>query len=419
MERRPRGTGSIVLRKDGLWVGRFRGKAVYGRTKSEASAKLAELVAAGGVRPSSMKLDAFLDGWLAEKETVLKPATAKAYRSAVANWILPELGGLKVSEVTPLDVERVERRILDAGRTPATARNAFRVLSSALRDAERVGLTARNPCHAARAPQVRPNPRPAIPPAHLKAIFEANADDPYLTRFMLALFTAGRQGEILGLELDRLHLDGPAPYVELTRSLQRVSWRHGCPEDAPCGRRRGVDCPQRGFAIPAGHDPEQVAGGLWLLTPKSATSARPIALMPTMVDALRLWVSTMRPVRFVFERDGRPVSEKEDLAAWRAMQVRAGIGSPYPVHSLRHTAATMMAEAGIDERTRIAVMGHSSADMTAYYTHREVAQQHAALGALEAGFAGVVDAGRPGRESDNMPRSPHATMGAEGDGNGA
>lgn len=114
--------------------------------------------------------------------------------------------------------------------------------------------------------------------------------------------------------------------------------------------------------------------------------------MPTIVEALRLWLDYAQPQRFVFEADGHPINPRVDWAAWRTMQAAAGINPPYPIHSLRHTAAPLMAEAGIPERTRINVMGHSSADMTAYYTHREVAEQHQALGALETGLAGIVEA---------------------------
>ncbi len=40
MGRRPKGEGSIYQRADGYFVGKYQGKTVYGKTKTEAKDKL-------------------------------------------------------------------------------------------------------------------------------------------------------------------------------------------------------------------------------------------------------------------------------------------------------------------------------------------------------------------------------------------
>ena len=77
MSRRANGEGSVYRRKDGRWVGAHyvlrpdggrERRPVYGRTRAEASAKLAELVAktAAGV-PLAVKswtVQAYAEHWL-------------------------------------------------------------------------------------------------------------------------------------------------------------------------------------------------------------------------------------------------------------------------------------------------------------------------------------------------------------------
>lgn len=383
--RRARGTGSITRRKDGLYMVRFKGRTAYAKTQTEANKKLAKLITDNTPRTvdTRIKVSDYLDIWLKEKRQEIKPAVARTYEEKIRRYINPIIGHMRLNDVGALDVERVWKTMIDHGLSPASARYAFRVMSVAFKDAERLGTIIRNPCAAARTPKVPKNPMPAISAPVLAQIVEANKTEPYLTRFLLGIFTAGRQGEILGLELDRLHLNVPMPYVELTRSLQRVAWIHGCDTDAPCWAKRATDCPMRHLEdISPTYQPEQVHGSLVLMTPKTVTSARPIALMPPITQALHLWIEHTQPTRFVFERDSQPIDPSWDRREWKRLQQQAGLSTFYPVHSLRHTAATLMAEAGIDERIRIGVMGHSSADMTAHYTHRQVAEQHLALGAL-------------------------------------
>lgn len=52
-------------------------------------------------------------------------------------------------------------------------------------------------------------------------------------------------------------------------------------------------------------------------------------------------------------------------------------------HDLRHTAATRMAERGVDPFTIAAIMGHTDIKMTVSYTHATISAKRAAVAALE------------------------------------
>src|SRR5207247_821987 len=53
---------------------------------------------------------------------------------------------------------------------------------------------------------------------------------------------------------------------------------------------------------------------------------------------------------------------------WQSALKRAGI-TGLRFHDLRHTAATRMAECGVDAFTIAAILGHKSVEMTARYAH--------------------------------------------------
>lgn len=74
------------------------------------------------------------------------------------------------------------------------------------------------------------------------------------------------------------------------------------------------------------------------------------------------------------------------------LEQRSAIGPKLTFHGLRHTLATVLAEAGCDEQTMAAVLGHKSTAMTAHYARRAQTKKRAvaAIKTLErkgGGFA--------------------------------
>ena len=61
---------------------------------------------------------------------------------------------------------------------------------------------------------------------------------------------------------------------------------------------------------------------------------------------------------------------------------RAGLdASQYSSHKLRHTAATLMIQNGVDVRTVQEVLGHSNLNTTQIYTHVDNSELHIAADA--------------------------------------
>jgi len=107
-------------------------------------------------------------------------------------------------------------------------------------------------------------------------------------------------------------------------------------------------------------------------------------LLPPMVAALeRLKAGEgPNPSGLVFHHaDGRPISPEEDHAAWKALLKLAEVQDA-PLHAARHTTATLLQQAGVDEQTRMQVMGQSSIVAHRGYVHVDRTHARKALNNL-------------------------------------
>ena len=68
-------------------------------------------------------------------------------------------------------------------------------------------------------------------------------------------------------------------------------------------------------------------------------------------------------------RRGLPLRPQSIRLQLRKYADRAGIGRRVTPHMLRHTAATLLIETGVDIRFVQRLLGHSSIAMTEIYTH--------------------------------------------------
>ena len=65
---------------------------------------------------------------------------------------------------------------------------------------------------------------------------------------------------------------------------------------------------------------------------------------------------------------GRPLNYRTDLARWKQLLTEAGVRDAR-LHDARHTAATVLLELGVPERTTMGVMGWSNPALTQRYQH--------------------------------------------------
>lgn len=121
---------------------------------------------------------------------------------------------------------------------------------------------------------------------------------------------------------------------------------------------------------------------------------RQVALSSVLLEALRVYWRAYRPERCLFPGEGvdQPMGPSTIQRALKAARARAGIAKPASPHTLRHSYATHLMEAGTDLRVIQTLLGHRSLRTTAIYTHvatERVRTTRSPLDALSADFVPV------------------------------
>jgi site-specific recombinase XerD len=98
---------------------------------------------------------------------------------------------------------------------------------------------------------------------------------------------------------------------------------------------------------------------------------RYVMLSPRLLALLREYWKAARPTEWLFPGDipGRPLTASTVHRVCVQAARDAGLGKHVTVHTLRHSFATHLLEAGTDIRTIQVLLGHRNLKTTAVYTH--------------------------------------------------
>jgi site-specific recombinase XerD len=98
---------------------------------------------------------------------------------------------------------------------------------------------------------------------------------------------------------------------------------------------------------------------------------RYVMLSPRLLALLREYWKAARPTEWLFPGDvpGRPLTAGTVHRVCVQAARDAGLGKHVTVHTLRHSFATHLLEAGTDIRTIQVLLGHRNLETTAVYTH--------------------------------------------------
>lgn len=97
---------------------------------------------------------------------------------------------------------------------------------------------------------------------------------------------------------------------------------------------------------------------------------RLVPLSDKLLTLLRAYYAEYRPGGYLFPgATDRPLNKKSIQVACRRACEAAGLRKRVTTHTMRHSYATHMLEAGTDLRTLQVILGHSSISSTAIYLH--------------------------------------------------
>jgi integrase/recombinase XerD len=117
---------------------------------------------------------------------------------------------------------------------------------------------------------------------------------------------------------------------------------------------------------------------------------REVPLSPKLLETLRVYFRWMRPTTFLFPgtvkgvRADVPITPNVVWLACRQAAQRAGITKHLSPHSLRHSCASHLLEAGADLRTIQVLLGHSRLEHTLIYLHLSPKHMQAIPNPLDA-----------------------------------
>lgn len=400
--RRQYGSGSVFQRKDGRWVGRIeagwtsagtrRRITVTAATEKDAKAKLRakqrEIAQQGApaARPQSGTVKAWSEEWLALHQSEVRPQSYNASRSAVTTWIVPAIGRKRLDALTPGDVRTVLSAVRKAGRSDATVTRTRAVLLSMLRRAteehrhvplEVLSVKDRRPADRAT------RERSALAPDDAVKTLRAAASTDGGVRFAVAMLEGLRPGEARGLTWDA---------VDFERGTLTISWQlQALPYLDPKDRSKG-------FRVPDQHESIHLTHAYHLTRPKTKSGDRVVPLLAEVGQALARWREHApdNPWGLIFTTttkrgDIMPVRDDLDRAQWKDLLAQAGVSRVYDLYEARHHVATLLLEAGVDEHTVKAIMGHTSVDTSRIYQHASIGLRRVEL---ERATAGLIAAAK-------------------------
>lgn len=288
-----------------------------------------------------------------------KSNTVATYTTILNNVIAPTIGREKVVDLTARQCQHWINS-LRRDYSPARIELIRAVITGALKEAVRLDVIRANPMADVRMPKKSRPERQLWTPEEAKRVLAASEPDPQLHAFYrVALTTGMRPGEIRALMWGDIDLD--AGKITVRRSVTRAeNYRPIVGDSTKTGKTRTVGIPPRTVAA--------------LKRYRASQAER------------RLRTEHWAKTDLVFDRgDGHVMAQQTFARRHERIIELAGVPHVSP-HGMRHVAATLLLEAGVDVKVVSDTLGHSTTTTTRdIYQHvTERLQRTAAdtLGAL-------------------------------------
>jgi len=220
------------------------------------------------------------------------------------------------------------------GLAPRTAGHAHRVLGRALRDAEIAGLVTRNVARLVRPPRVPHAEMRTLTNEQARTLIESVANERLGALYVVALASGARLGELLAIRWQ--DVDTARSTIRITRTLTRTDHGVEIGETKTASSRRSIPLGRAAMAALQAHRLRQAEERLRNGFGKAATHD------------------------LVFGDElGRPIDGTHVAHTFEGVLARAGLPR-VRFHDLRHTAATLLLEAGMHPRVVADRLGHST-----------------------------------------------------------
>lgn len=201
---------------------RDQGSLVFNGTKSEAEAKLAELVAEANTGVSAknknMTVKELLEYWYEATKNTVGYRTKCSYDETIKLHLVPNFGGYKLIDLEPSMIQKYCND-MDGKLSNTTIAYHYRVLKMALLFAVGQKLIRSNPADGVKPPSKTEYEGILLAPSQIKYVLDNTKDTIMYMPIALAAFLGLRRGEICALTWDNVDLENNV--VRIAHSLSR------------------------------------------------------------------------------------------------------------------------------------------------------------------------------------------------------
>jgi integrase len=375
-KRRANTAGQIIARGEDTWLvriftgrdgngkRRYLNKTIKGKKKDAQdylSKTLTAISTGTFVESSPITFAEYLDKWLAATSSRVREKTYRSYEEVLRIYVRPTLGGNRLADIRPLDIQGLYAELQARKLSARTIRYAHAVTFSAFKQAVRWQMLARNPCESVEPPRQVRKEMQALAPDEAARFLKSAAQDRLGVLFEFALATGMRPSEYLGLQWK--DVDVEKGIITVQRTL---------------ARRKG--------------------GGWYFDEPKTPRSRRSIPLPASTLRALVEHKRRQSEARLkagpdyqnndlIFATsDGTPLLLRNLIRRhFRLILKSAKLPLTLRLYDLRHTCATLLLAAGVHPKVASERLGHSSVTLTLdVYSHVLPSMQEAATEKLES-----------------------------------
>ncbi len=337
----------ITKRADGRYQTRVtitvRGKKTqkyfYGKTEKEVKRKLAEFQTN---QIAGRFFGEVAEEWKIEHFARVAHKTTECY-NAPFKRIIEQFGSIRITSITPQMLSLFIIQVSKQGFSLRTVRAHIAVLNMIFKFSVLNGYTETNPAEYITPPKGLKTTRREIPEDDQLRTIKNSCDKFFGLFAYLILFTGCRRGEALALRYE--DIDFEKKIIKIRNSLYFEN-------NKPV-----------------------------IKTTKTESGKRDVVLLDPLIDKL-----DRNSKGYIFNTDGAPITLSAFQKRWKRYQKESGVN--ITPHQIRHAYATILYEAGIDEKMAQELLGHANISTTLnIYTHIRNSRKEDAAQKLNAFFA--------------------------------
>ena len=307
------------------WQGKSRSTTKRGfKTKKEALAYEYEFKSTSKERVD-MTIAELSERYLEDRKLHIKPSRYASMEQIIRNHILPYIGNLKLSELTPLTMRHWQNELIIQKCSPSSLVTYHRQCSTLLNFGVKYYGMKENPLRKIGSMGKMETRVNFWEPEEFQQFIEAVTNPKYKLCFLLLFYSGMRVGELLAL--NEGDFDFTKNKISITKSLMHVTKE--------------------------------------ITTPKTESSVRVIEMPVGVMQEVKKYIDSL-------EEASSPLFQVAPQTLLQALQRYAKVANVKEIclHDLRHSNASFLIHVGIPITTISKRLGHKSPNITlAVYSH--------------------------------------------------